>query len=393
MASERPPSPSPSRSLSLSRRPSRRSKRGRGRPVAISARRIAGDVGAVVVIVAATMAAILVVASIVINLGGARTAHERDQDSADAIAMAGAAKIDPTGGSNQAACTAAWAYAQSNLGVAATPAPTCSSFAGTCDSDTTRTASVTSGNFTMTFTNPVRDNSSLFSGQPATSSDGTACNRFGGTITHTWNFPFSQANTTISVSAVARFAKGPGSVDAPLIILDPHSCGVLTATGNANISAQTSAGLPGYIAVDSDGASCPSGNKVIVDATGNAQVSAGQISMWALSTGNSARAYDPSDVGPGKAFNPAPVASSAPVGRSTMDWRYNCSAANSCPYSTPPYISNLVAADGSGTPAGFTRWSSVYSCSLSSDLVVPKGNWYIDCPSGLSSSGVLTFRG
>ena len=62
------------------------------------------DRGVVVVLVAITMMTVVVVASIVINLGGARHARAHDQDSADAIAIAGAAKLDPTGGSNQAAC-------------------------------------------------------------------------------------------------------------------------------------------------------------------------------------------------------------------------------------------------------------------------------------------------
>ena len=63
---------------------------------------------------------------------------------------------------------------------------------------------------------------------------------------------------------------------------------------------------------------------------------------------------------------------------------YNCSSSNACPYSTPPYINNLVTADGgTGTPTGYTKWSTVYSCSPGS-LVVPSGNWYIDCAGGVS---------
>jgi hypothetical protein len=345
------------------------------------------------VIVAASMAAILVVASIVINLGGARHAHEHDQDSADAIAMAAAANLDSNGGSNQSACTAAWNYAVSDLGVAASPAPSCVNFAGNCVATTARTVTTTSGTYTLTFVNPVPDSNSVFAAQPATSSDGTACNRFGVAITHTWRFPFGQGDQTINVSAVARLTHGPGTVDAPLVLLDAHDCNVMSITGNSHISAVTSTGLPGYIAIDSDGSACPSGNKVIVDATGNAQMTAGAISMWALSTGNTARAYDPSDVGAGRAFNPGPVASSAPVGRTAMDWRYNCSASNGCPSGDSSAIGDLITADGgTGVPSGFTRWTSVYSCSPGS-TVVPRGNWYIDCPSGLSTSGTLTFRG
>jgi hypothetical protein len=341
-----------------------------------------------------SMLAIVMVASIVIDLGGARHARAHDQDSADAMAIAGAAKIDPTGGSNQNACTAAWNYAVGNLGVAASSAPTCSNWAGSCVATTARTITATSGSYTITFTNPVLDTSSFFDGQAATTSDGAPCNRFGVQITQTWQFPFGAGTTqTLRTKALGLLGHANGTVDAPLVLLNAHDCNVMTITGNSTISAQTTTGQTAYIAIDSDGTSCPAGSKVIVDATGNAEMVAGGIAMWALSTGNTARAYDPSDVGAGRAFYPGPIASSAPVGRSQMDWAYNCSSSNACPYSTPPYISNLIAADGgTGVPAGFTRWTSVYSCNPGS-LVVPSGNWYIDCPAGLSTGGTLTFRG
>lgn len=352
------------------------------------------DEGAVVLLVAMSMTAIVILGSIVINLGGARQAREHDQDTADAMAIAGAAKLDPTGTNDQAACNAAWAYAMSNLNLSASPAPSCSTMAGPCVATTSRSVSVTSGVFTLTFVNPVLDTDTLFSAQPATSSDATPCERFGVRIAHTWHYPFGRGDPVLNVSAVARFMHVKGNVDAPLIVLNQHGCDVLTVSGNSHVSAVTSNGLPGYIAVDSDGAGCPAGNKVIVDAVGNAQVTAGAITMWALATGNTARAYDPADAGPGKAFNPIPVASSAPVGRTAVDWRYNCLAANGCPSGTSPALTNLIAADGgTGTPAGFTKWSTAgYSCTPG-DVVVPRGNWYVDCPGGLNISGTVTFRG
>jgi Flp pilus assembly protein TadG len=347
----------------------------------------------VVVLVAAIMSALLVVVALVVDLGGARTARSKDQNTADAIALAGAAKLDPTGGDNQAGCSAAWAYMVSNTAVAATPGPSCIGFAGSCVATTTRHVAITSGDFTVTFTNPVPDDDAVFSDQPVQAADASACQRFGVQITQTWHNLIQSGSTTINVTAVARFAHSPGSVAAPLILLDPHACQTLTVTGNSHVTTSTSTGQPGYVAIDSDGASCPAGNKVIVDATGNAQITAGAISMWALTTGNTARAYDPADVGVGRAFYPAPIASSAPVGRSSVDWAYNCSAASSCPGAGPPAIDQLVAAEGTGAPAGFTRWSSLYSCSPSSDVVVAKGNWYVDCPSGISTSATITFRG
>src|SRR5581483_3080796 len=357
-------------------------------------RRASGDAGVVLVIVAAAMAAIVIVVSIVINLGGARHARAHDQDAADAIAIAGASNLNPSGGSSQAACNAAWTYAVTNLDVATSPAPNCVSMAGNCDEDTPREVSVSTGAYTLTFVNPVPDDHALFTGQPATATDATPCERFGVEISHDWRFPFDRGHPTLHVQAMARFIHAKGEVDAPLVVLNAHDCEVLTATGNSHVSAVTSTGLPGYIAIDSDGANCGSGKKVIVDATGSAQLSAGAISMWALATGNASRAYDPSDVGPGKAFDPAPIASSAPVGRSAVDWRYNCLASNGCPTANDSAIADLVAADGgTGVPAGFTRWTSVYSCRPSGNLTVPRGDWYVDCPGGLVSNNIITFRG
>jgi hypothetical protein len=74
---------------------------------------------------------------------------------------------------------------------------------------------------------------------------------------------------------------------------------------------------------------------------------------------------------------------------------YNCKPSNGCSGPGPSAIDTLVAADGSGIPAGFTRWSTVYNCSnITSDLVIPAGNWYVDCgANGLGLSANLTFRG
>lgn len=351
------------------------------------------DSGAVILVVAMTMTAIVILSSLVINIGGARYARARDQDSADAMALAAAAKLDASGTSNQAACSAAWAYATTNLGVASSPAPPCVNFAAVCDPSTARTVSVTTGSFTFSFVNPVPDNHALFASQPATTGDSTPCKRFGVQLTHQWNFPFDRGTQILKVEAIARLASAPGSAVAPVIVLDPHACETLTVGSYATMNVTTSAGSPAYIAIDSDGASCPSDKKVIVDTTGSGQITAGLIAMWALSTANAARAYDPASVGTTSGFYPAPVPLSQPVTRSPVDFRYNCLPTNGCPTGKPSAIADLVARYGSGVPSGFTRWTSLYSCAPAGDLTVPRGNWYIDCPTGLSTSGILTFRG
>jgi hypothetical protein len=342
---------------------------------------------------AATMAALVIVVSIVIDLGGARNARARDQNMADATAIAGAAKLTPYGGSNQTACQAAWNYMVGNSSLSATPAPSCINMAGTCGT-TARQVSTTQGDYTITFVNPVLNDSSLFDGQPATATDGLPCERLGVIVSHVWRHVLATGSTTITVKAIARFMHDPGDVNAPLIVLSPHGCETLSVSGHAHITTNTASGDPGYVAIDSDGADCTTGQKVVVDTTGSAQITADAITMWALSTGNSARAYDPSDVGPGKGFFAAPIAMSAPVGRTSVDWRYNCSASNGCPTAGTPAIDNLIAADGTGAPSGYTTWTSAYSCAPSTELVVPSGNWYIDCgTTGVTSNASITFRG
>ena len=361
----------------------------------VGCRRFTDDRGVVVVLVAACMVALLVVASIIIDLGGERHAKARDQDIADAAALAGAASIDPSGGTNQGACLAAWKYLTSNLGTSASSPPTCTTFAGTCVAATSRTVTATQGAYRVTFTNPVLDTDTMFTGQPAVTPDGIPCHRFGVTIQHTWNNLLQRGSETLVVRSLGKYSPGVGQVAAPLVVESPHACEALTVAGNSHVTTLTSTGAPGYISIDSDGAQCTSGNKVVVDATGTAQITAGAISMWALATGNTATAFDPADVGPTRAIWPAPIPASAPVGRSAMNNVYNCTPANGCPGPGPSAIQTLVTSLGSGIPAGYTRWSTFYNCSnVTSDLVIPAGNWYVDCGSnGLGVSANLTFRG
>jgi Flp pilus assembly protein TadG len=350
--------------------------------------------GIVVIIVAATVAALLVVVSIVVNLGGARNAKANDQTAADAAALAGAARTSASLTDNSPACKAAWASLVSNLGVSAVNVPNCALMNGTCNPANAREVVTTSGAYVVTLVNPVPDTYSYFTGQPAETADGLPCDRFGVKIQQTWNYLITNGTTSISAGALSMRVHTTGDIDAPLVVLSPHGCEVLAVSGTAHMEIQTASGAPGYIAVDSDGTSCASGNKVIVDTSGGGHIDAGAISMWALTTGNVAKAYDPADVGVDRGFYPAPIASSSPVGRTSMDWRYNCLPANGCLDSTPSSIQNLITADGGpGVPTGFVRWTSVYSCSASGDIVVPRGNWYIDCPSGLTTGGSLTFRG
>jgi hypothetical protein len=110
--------------------------------------------------------------------------------------------------------------------------------------------------------------------------------------------------------------------------------------------------------------------------------------MWALADGDSTGAYSSGLI------SPQPTASSARVGTSGMEWRYNCSSVNACPGTGPAHIDDMTTAWGGSVgvaPAGFSIWSD---CSPNADVVVPAGNWFINCGTqGLSTSKRVTFQG
>ena len=119
------------------------------------------------------------------------------------------------------------------------------------------------------------------------------------------------------------------------MLLEKSACDVLTVSGSGKLVVTTASGDPGYIDIDSDGTGCDQTKSIVLDVDGNGKITAGAISMWALGGGDPSRAYDSTDKDlfdlDNPSISPLPTASSAPVGRSALDWRYNCSATNACP--------------------------------------------------------------
>ncbi len=352
------------------------------------------DAGAVIVIVAAAMGALLVMVALVLDMSGARRDRDEDQMAADAIALAGTARLGPATDPAVTACIAAWDYLTVNLPTAKNrPAPACSAFASACSPATARSVTATVSEYRITLTHPVPTNSWLLQGQSAASLDGDPCDRFGVRIEQTRANQLAKGSVSLDVHAVGRLLRGVGDAQAPLVLVDEHACGVLTVNGNASLTVNTQSGQPGYIDIDSDGSACSNPNKVVLDVNGQGSVTAGQIAMWALADGDATSAYSSG------VLSPLPIASSARVGRNGMDWKYNCDPAAGCPGSGPAQINAMVADwGGSGAPqppGSFTRWTtSGRSCSPVGITVVPAGNWYIDCGSaGLTAIGSITFQG
>lgn len=109
----------------------------------------------------------------------------------------------------------------------------------------------------------------------------------------------------------------------------------------------------------------------------------------------------------GNVLHPTPQPMLERVKREPVDHIYDCRASYPASYdisacsastTTPAYISKLVADVGtSGAPSvgTWSNFSSAYGCNLSGStaLVVPVGNWHIDCAPTLTVNRPLVFSG
>lgn len=346
-----------------------------------------------VVIVAAAMGALLVMTALVLDLSGARRDRDADQVAADAMALAAAGSLSQGATTGKSACLAAWNYLTVNLPSTET-APLlstnpCAPFDAVCaPAGPTRAIQKTVGSYVITLTHPVPNGHALLEGRTDPSLDGSACQRFGVRIQQSRANLVASGSVALDVDAVARFVPGVGEVSAPLVLLSEHDCEVLTVRGTSGLVVETADGAPGYIAIDSDGSACNNPHRVVLDVDGSGTITADEVAMWALADGDATGAYSAGLI------SPQPTASSARVGRSGMEWRYNCSSLNDCPGPGPAHIDDLTAAWGGavGTaPAGFDIWND---CSPTTDVVVPPGDWFINCGTqGLSTSKRVTFQG
>lgn len=364
--------------------------------------------GIVVIIVAASLGAMLVMVALVLDYSGARRDREANQLAADAIALAATQSLGGYQRGADGACEAAVDYVSANLALTATElasfrASCDGAFGGTCTNATAaRTLVIPVREYQITLTHPVPNPASLdpaaldplLDGRSPTARDGRPCERFGVRVEQDRPNLWASGSVELDVDAVGRYVPGVGDAYAPLVLLAEQACGALTLAGSSSLAVETSEGEPGYIAIDSDGSDCTNKNDVVLEVDGGGTVEAAEISMWAVTEGSeyvfSAKGLDP------------PVAATAPVGRNGIDFRYNCDPTDVCPGSGPPYIDEMTSGDGWGgpgqpselswLPGAFTRWTTCESAS--GNLVFPRGNWYIDCGTdGLDHSGRITFKG
>jgi len=390
------------------------------------------DRGAVLLIGAAAMTAIIMVAALVIDLGMVRADRVQNRSAADTIATAGAFGLGEGGG--VIGCESAAGYANELLGPVDL---SCSGFASSCDGSTApATAVATADGITITLTYPVVNSSELMtptSGgtQDLTAMDGDPCDRFGVAIEQRQTALFSrlmgQETIGSKVHSVAKAGRpdGPGDL-VSLLLLEPHGCPALQVNGGGSsggvyVSAVTDPITgeisPGRIAVDSDGtAGCSSaistnGNHANIHTQGAPGCATeitpgtgwgcGEIEVVAPGAPG---CNPPACSGAAGTVSPAPSAAGQPRTRAPFDWRYNCKSAypvlgiDTCADSGPrrPHIDDLVASASASALDGlnYSSYAAEFPCTVKpkDEFTVPEGNWFIDCYP-LSVKGELTFAG
>jgi hypothetical protein len=389
-------------------------------------------------------------AGLVLDIAALRNDRRVDRAATDAGAVAGASMLTKTTALNpRAGCNAAWSYVLSNLG-ATGGSQSCNtvfpSSSSCVNSDITMTGSVAVGSDTITIkiTWPVADGNALMapdvrpnqSGvlQPAELADGDKCKRLGVEILRPRSFNFGgavgirSAGTSNHSVALSTFDHGDQFVPSPLVILDPTACPALEANGGAHVliaaNDTVTPGVPGLIAVNSDGSQCGNGGNTTISSNAS---SGDGTHIWAnaSSTGGEGQilafaptslAYEPSQVASCVAsltdpltwsagqVCPRPQTLSSQISRfSFIDNGYNCIIAQTCTDPASPlngiaqlrsYVNVLTVAAVQASP---TIWTYIGGSDCNATPAPSyTGNVYVDCTgngaNAFTVNGTTTFN-
>jgi hypothetical protein len=414
-------------------------------------RRPDGEAGAYAILYGILLLAICGMAAIVVDLGALREDRRQTRLASDAAAVYGARSLDflSNTANPRQACTDSWSYLATNLDFTAPTDPAVTgcinypvTYTGTCSPPPVYPLAVgTAGDYTVTVTWPVADNSPLLTQpniNPAsttqnvdTAVDGdNPCARLAVSVQQTQKPAFAgvfgTGTTTTTVTSVARSTTTPGG-DGPLAalnVLEPKDCDAISMSGQGFIQIKHVGLYPGIISVEStgrqSGGSCPSASPWVIDAaktSSGAYIRAdgtvdgdgqGIIFSYALNAGvgNPTQAYNPSLVPPGSTLL-MPVPSILPQASREAPIR------NIYDATTGSFLTNLKTAfGGGGTPTPYADGAapynvtpfitlpnanplySAFSCndSPSSKVRIPVGNYYLNCNT-LNVAGILVFQG
>lgn len=398
--------------------------------------RVDSERGAVLLLSAALMVAIIGTAAVVVDLASARNDRSENKLGADAAATAGAHAL--TEGTGQDACETALAYLQLNIAEPIGGA-SCGGFPTTCSAATPSASTIgtTADGTTATIRYPVNDGDEMMGvsvvGDPtqgASAQDGDRCFRFGVSIEETRNVFFGgvagpeERATFVHSVAIARNA-GVSSKMINLLVLHETDCASIATNGGGTVI--VSAVLdgngdlqPGLLASDSNGTTnCGSNGVIDVDGGGTIVRADGAPGCAnELPSGPGAGCGLIETFVPGLtqcefpvcsgggliAPNPAP----APfrLTRAQVDYAFNCKLSypasygvERCPDAGPStnYIDTLSNGIGSsGRPAGYDDYRGAgYKCTYGpagAPVIIPPGNWWVDC-NNLSIKRDVTFEG
>ena len=333
-------------------------------------RRGSGDeTGAFLVIWALLLVALLTMVAIVLDLAALRQDRRQQRLAADSAVTGAGLSLQRTAAGRLAACEDAWSYAAQNLGFGApVPASPCTPYAAASDCDKTNPAAATvpfvegtMGTYAVTITTPVLDTDPLMNADAAggdrpqaantntgiNDSDGEPCTRIGVRIASTRNTTFARVvgidNHRTNAHSVARAAVDEGDLRPNLVVLEPHGCDAMKASGTPAIEVVGTPVLRGGIVIVSDGATCTGGpNSVVLDVgTGGSpgHVTAAVNGDIYLRAGGGAcvgKACKPDQLDPPgcwnvdpllttcKGYSPAPLPLTATINRSRIDYLFNC---------------------------------------------------------------------
>ncbi len=394
--------------------------------------------GAVLIIAAAAVVALLAIAALVLDLAALRADRARSRTVSDQAAAAGSVEL--WGGDGQAACDTALAYINLNMNGGPFTGAACTSLPSSCDAGTPAVSTqATSGQWTATITYPVPNGHPLLdpaaigaTTQAIHGEDGDRCQRLGVQIDGTRQFFFANilgaASGDTEVHAVARSNLSDSSdFVLNLLILERYDCDAISAAGSGGgIGGIVTDAVwnpvdgvwePGWIAVDSEGSGsgCSADGVLDVDghngfirADGPANC-AGELTPGSGEGCGEIRVLADGQPYPGcnqpactssGTVAPLPERLNRRITRAPVDHRYNCKPGgynfgvgweiDPCTKQppTPPYIDQLVAAYGvAGTvPGGFTTYTGPCVINPSTTITL-SGDTYVDCSPRLRING------
>jgi Flp pilus assembly protein TadG len=375
--------------------------------------------GAVIVLSALIMVALIGMAAIVVDLASTRSVRRDARSAADAGASAGALAL--TNATNATtACADSLAYTFFNLGgtqpTATQISTACAGMTATCTTGgAARVASLTVGSTTVKFTNPVPDTSPLMNAGAVggavtqsvnTTNDGTDCQRVGIEIIRPQSRFFggvlTGSTSNFNIHSVARSGSPPRPGDRPpgLVALNQTVCKSIDAGNNGQIVLKATSAGPGIAYSDSNGTASSCGTNPILNSTSAGRLIAemsgstpGELAWYAAAA---SRGYASSSStttlgveGSTSNYVGKLYARDTRITRVPVDKVYHCtnvpvSVQPLCTTTDPIQDAQTLAAAATA-PAGFTTWSAATGqpCDSTGGTVTmgaANAKIWVDCP-------------